>query len=511
MTKFNTKGSMKGKTTNYEGAEAFELSPKAKLLNLTSTCMFGEPKFYGNKGEIETEILKLCDSISKKEPKYLLQLAAYLRNELYMRSISTAILVKAANNGAREHVRAYAPKIIKRADELTEAIACQLNMFGKPIPNSLKKGIADSFKNFDEYQFAKYNRDNEVKFKDVIMLTHPKDPSEIIKKILNDDLKVPYTWEVELSTKGNKPEVWEALIDSKKLPYMATLRNLRNILTTGETGVSDEHLDKVIEYIKNPEAVRKSKQFPFRFFSAYRELSNESYSKRGFWGDDNDSTDIIHPRISEVLDALEEAILISYENIPYMKGTTVLACDVSGSMESPISRNSKLQHFDIGLLLGAATHKYTDKAYLGMFGDIWKTIGVPKTSAGIISNTLQMHKREGEVGYSTNGYKVIKWMIDENKKVDRVLIFTDCQLWDSDKRMWGGQQESIRKYWDQYKQINPEARLYLFNLNGYGTVNFPEQDKSVTNINGWSDKVLQFIENVEKDPNAQVKYIEENY
>jgi hypothetical protein len=31
------------------------------------------------------------------------------------------------------------------------------------------------------------------------------------------------------------------------------------------------------------------------------------------------------------------------------------------------------------------------------------------------------------------------------------------------------------------------------------------------NINGWSDKVLKFIQASEADPDAQVKYIKENY
>jgi len=33
-----------------------------------------------------------------------------------------------------------------------------INTYGKPIPNSIKKGLADSFGKFDEYQLAKYNR-----------------------------------------------------------------------------------------------------------------------------------------------------------------------------------------------------------------------------------------------------------------------------------------------------------------------------------------------------------------
>ena len=43
-------------------------------------------------------------------------------------------------------------------------------------------------------------------------------------------LKTPVTWETQISLKGNKASVWEMLIDEKKLPYMATVRNIRNLI-----------------------------------------------------------------------------------------------------------------------------------------------------------------------------------------------------------------------------------------------------------------------------------------
>jgi len=40
-------------------------------------------------------------------------------------------------------------------------------------------------------------------------------------------------WETQISLKGNKAEVWQQLIDNKKLPFMAMLRNLRNMIKAG--------------------------------------------------------------------------------------------------------------------------------------------------------------------------------------------------------------------------------------------------------------------------------------
>ena len=104
--------------------------------------------------------------------------------------------------------------------------------------------------------------------KDALFLVHPKAKDEaqqaLFNKIVKDELQVPYTWEVELSALGQqkfdsdevKKDVfrakWEELIFSNKMGYMATLRNLRNIL---EAEVSKTALNKVCDYLSNEKAV----------------------------------------------------------------------------------------------------------------------------------------------------------------------------------------------------------------------------------------------------------------
>eukprot|EP00094_Tigriopus_californicus_P004234 TCALIF_04081-PA protein Name:"Similar to Tep1 Telomerase protein component 1 (Rattus norvegicus)" AED:0.30 eAED:0.29 QI:0/0.3/0.18/0.63/1/1/11/0/2784 len=65
---------------------------------------------------------------------------------------------------------------------------------------------------------------------------------------------------------GNKAAIWESLIDNKKLPYMATIRNLRNLILTG---IDDVHVQKVAKYISNEKAVIGSRMFPFQFYTAF--------------------------------------------------------------------------------------------------------------------------------------------------------------------------------------------------------------------------------------------------
>ena len=43
-------------------------------------------------------------------------------------------------------------------------------------------------------------------------------------------LAVPHTWETQLSARGNTAAVWEELLQSRSVPFMAMLRNLRNVI-----------------------------------------------------------------------------------------------------------------------------------------------------------------------------------------------------------------------------------------------------------------------------------------
>ena len=59
------------------------------------------------------------------------------------------------------------------------------------------------------------------------------------------------------------------IIDHKKLPFMAMLRNLRNMI---KAGVSEKHHKWILRKLTDEGAVIHSRQFPFRFFSAYEVL-----------------------------------------------------------------------------------------------------------------------------------------------------------------------------------------------------------------------------------------------
>ena len=477
MARFSTKSVGTSKTTNRASGEAFVMKPVEQLVQIVTTNLMGEPKYYGNVSEQMDEAIV---QVASKEPEFILKLAAYCRNELYLRTVSIYLLVKAANTvSCKPFVKKYVSKIIKRADEIYEAMACQLDLFKKPIPNSLKKALKEVFPNFDEYQYAKYNRPTKVKFKDVIKLIHPKEPSEIIKKILDDKLKTPKTWETEVSTKGSTKENWENVIDTvwlrdnKILNYMAMIRNINNI---NKVGVSEKHWKKVMEAIADLNAVKRSKQLPFRFYSVIKNTTVDDPFKN-----------------KELQIALNTALNYSTENLPKLKGKTFTVADTSGSMDSQISRKSKMTCKEIACLMTAMTNKFSETAIAGVFGTNLSVV------ADLTGNVLQDTTKlcNVNVGWSTNGYLTL-WYLNEKKIFcDRIMIFTDEEL-------YGG---SINSELEKYKAINPDVKLYIINLNGYGETCVNIRSPNVISVSGWSDKILEFIATYEEGPGTFIEQI----
>lgn len=500
VMRFNKLKTIK-QVVNHAGAAAYTLTPEMELYSAVVTASL-QDQFY----EKSTEKLeRLRTLIAKNDPGFVARLAVYTRERMYLRSVPTVLTVELAKVHKGDNlVGKLTGRVIQRADEITEILAYyavanerketkKLNHLSK----QLQKGLAVAFNKFDEYQFAKYNRKTDITLKDALFIVHPKAKDDaqqaLFNKIVEDNLDTPYTWETALSAAGQakydseyaKKEafkwVWTELIESGKLGYMAALRNVRNML---DYNVDTQYLKKVFQMLADKKAVMNAKQLPFRYLSAYREIKN-----------------IRHGYITELKRALEKALQTS---VAHLKGfdeytKVVIACDVSGSMQQPISAKSTVLLYDIGLLLAMLLQHKCKHVVTGMFGDSWKTVSMSPDN--ILGNIDEFYRREGEVGYSTNGYLVLDDLINKRYVADKIMLFTDGQLWDSNTGNTSAS-NSMSAKWTKYKQIAPNAKLYLFNLAGYNTVPLDVRQDDVFLIAGWSDKIFGVLDAIDKGGDA---------
>lgn len=473
MAKFNPAASIK--TVNNSGHAAYKMDDKTKLVTMVLTSFFNEAKFYGDNSK---ELQKLIPKVIEQDAGFVSNLAVFARREFNMRSVSHVLTAYLANSSnGKEYVRKTVKGVSLRGDDITEIMSFYLSAFGKPVPNSLKKGINDVLACLDEYSLAKYKGEkNTVKMRDLLCLCRPtpKDDAQsaMWKRCIEGTLETPVTWETQLSASGNTAETWEKLIDSGKVGYMALLRNLRNILTENPSNV-----DKVLNVIRDPERVRKSRQLPFRFLSAYKSVSDIASGG--------------------VFDVLEEAADASIQNVQNLPGKTVIAVDVSSSMGNRVSAKSDVLCYEIAALLGLMFAKSSNGTIFYTFNNAIKKVPISGRTNILYTAT------HFACGGGTSMQLPFEKMIVDGISADRIIILSDNEC------NGGWWNKPVQALADEYrKKTGNDIWVHAVDLQGYGTQQFHGRKTNI--VAGWSEKVLDFIRIAEQGEGTLVSEIQ-NY
>lgn len=474
MPRFNQKSTTTTKVVNRAGGEAFKTTPEYQLVSLLLTS-FLKDQYYRSANDSLKELSALVAQLNDKE--FVAKAAIYARTEFGMRSITHALtgelfrLDKTTGKTAvsgQPWVKNFIEKVVHRPDDATEILAYYNSNVGKSSePNQLKKGLALALAKFDEYQLAKYKgASHDVSLYDVANFAHPAH-SDILEKLVNGTLKTPKTWEAKLSAAGKKGEekdaakkqAWGELLKTNKLGYFALLRNLRNIIEQ-----APEHLNLALDLLVDEQAIKKSLVLPFRFITAYDEIEKLS-------GKDARS----------VLVALSEAVDIACQNAPRWDGNTLVALDVSGSMQGRTA--------DIAGLFAAILIK-SNNADLLQFSD-----GASYKSVNPSDSVTTIAKQIRYSGGGTNFHSIFE---TANVAYDRIFILSDMQGWVN----YHAPTSSFESYKKRYS-CNP--KVYSLDLAGYGDMQFPQQN--VYAIAGFSDKIFDVMKLLEEDRQALINKI----
>ena len=296
------------------------------------------------------------------------------------------------------------PQIITRADMLTDFLAIYWKDGKKPIANQAKKGLAKAFHNFNEYKFAKYDRDAAIKLRDVMFLCRPKPENQyeqtLFKKIADRTLATPETWEVLLSTGKDKKKSWTKLITEGKIGGLAMLRNIANMR---KANVDKKVINKGLEKLKS------SMLMPLDFLKANE--MNPEFSRQ-----------------------IEDAMISSYANLPKLKGKTLFIVDVSGSMQVSISAKSDFSRYDAACAMAMlAANQCEDYEIVCTAGNDYSHTGAhehipyPQKGFGIFKQIHATNKNIGGGGIFTR--QCLEWCNDKFKgqKFDRIIVFSDSQ------------------------------------------------------------------------------------
>lgn len=492
----------------FEGHAGYGRDPQSELFLLGVTNMVGEDSFYEAAEERDKRFASLIHDVVQLDGgiEWLAGFWPWLRTETHLRTapivgaIETARAMKVLGRmGGRDMVAS----VLQRADEPGEALAYFRSRYGRSVPFNVKKGIALAARRlYNERSLLKYDTPSHgYRFGDVIDVTHPKPegpaqaalfrhaldrrhghgqnlediPEELAMVrankimrgrmpeawLISENLRTAgMTWEDALSAVGDKlpkARVWSAVIPN--MGYMALLRNLRNF---DEAGLDPASADYVADKIASVEEVRRSKQLPMRFLTAYWNVP----SNRWAW-------------------PLEQALEICLDNVPKLRGRTLILVDTSTSMHSPFSRASEINRWHVAAVFGVALARRCDQADVYSFSSTAKfwddphgahTKEFPLVPGESLLKSLDRFKNGG--WFLEGGTDTALALRQEYTGHDRVVILTDEQA-----------SQDLAEVSDSLPSTTP---LITCNLAGYTYGHGPSGPNRVT-VGGLSDKVFTML------------------
>lgn len=444
----------------HEGGLGEQRDVLSELYLLGVSNMVTERTLYESGRERDDRFTQLIHAATAINPEWVAAFVPHLRSVMNMR---TASLVTAAEYVAAggPNGRAVVASALQRPDEPAELIAYWRLTHKRSLPKPIKRGIADALPRlYTERNSLRYDGTaNKYRFADIIQTVHgrPENAKQshawkyLLDARYNDDAETPigllredrylqslpegerrgalslatgagWSWErlAGWLPDGMDAQAWEAAIPN--MGYMALLRNLRNF---DEAGISAQAVQTVMNRLRDPAEVARSKQFPIRFLSAWRELGSLKWAG-----------------------VLEEAIEHSLVNIPSLSGRTLVMLDVSPSMAWAISGHGKRKRFEVAAMFGYALAKRAENArvvaYSGYsvyqnqwgygWGDGWDHGARPKTVLLAedvtervrrpVLTSIDLTEADVAKGNGTETWETLRRFYQGE---DRVIILTDEQ------------------------------------------------------------------------------------
>lgn len=243
-------------------------------------------------------------------------------------------------------------------------------------------------------------------------LKHTTKRADVIKLIETHEFThemVPNAWK-------NETDVWAALLEN--MPVMATVRNLGKMTQVGLLKPFASEVQTVLERL-TADIIRRSLIHPIQILMAlitYR-------SGKGVRGS------LTWEPVPQIVDALDAAFYMAFENIEPSEKNTLLALDVSGSMgRGVVAGCNGLTPRNASAAMALVTAR-TEPNY-GIFGFSDKFVNLPIAAEDNLTSAIE--KVSGLPMRRTDCALPMLYAIENKLDVDIFIIYTDNETWYSD-------------------------------------------------------------------------------
>ena len=228
-----------------------------------------------------------------------------------------------------------------------------------------------------------------------------------------------------------KLEVWEALLEN--MPLEALLRNLGNLSKVGVLKPLSAASKDVCARFADRESIRKARLHPIKVLvGAKTYASGHGLRGSGEW-----------PVVAQVVDALDDAFYLAFDNVEPTGKRFYLGLDISGSMWSGVvagvpTLNPAVASGAMAMVTVKSEKNYYAAGFTckenGRYGGSWDNSAVEMTPISIspkqrLDSVLAMME---ELSARMGGTDCALPMLDALEKkleVDTFIIYTDSETW----------------------------------------------------------------------------------
>jgi 60 kDa SS-A/Ro ribonucleoprotein len=322
---------------------------------------------------------------------------------------------------------------------------------------SLREAVGLWYNNRDAqdlaYQVIKYRQRDGWTHRDVLRLAHPQGASEQHAAILHwiikgwpevgedphPDAALRVLWAFERAQKANNageiarlvrnerlprealpteylndPQVWEALLE--EMPMEAMVRNLATMSRVGLLLPGSEASRMIVNRLKDRQRIRRARLHPIKLLAALRTYA----SGKGVRGSHEWNP------VGPVVDALDEAFYLAFENIEPTGKRMLLALDVSGSMSSGNiggvpGLTPRVASTAMALVTAASEQQYQVMGFSTSFMPLNITPRQRLDDALKVTSNLPFS--------GTDCALPMLWAMEKKAQFDAFVVYTDSETW----------------------------------------------------------------------------------
>jgi TROVE domain len=330
----------KADARNEEGGAAYARPPRQALAQYAATgCL--NTTFYANAGEQLDRVLDLCTHVT---PEFVAKTAVYSRERGHLKDMPALLLAILSRRDPALMDRVFdrvidTPRMLRTFVQIVRSGTTGRKSLGSAPKRCVRRWLD---RQTDAALFAA-SVGNAPSLVDILRMVHPKPatPSRealygyLAGREIANDLLPPVVRDFEAFKAGNRLELPD--VPFQMLTAVGLSRNewcevarrgswqmtRMNLNAFARHGVFDraDVADRIAARLRDASAIKKARVFPYQLLAAYRSAN---------------------PAVpGAVRRALEDAMELAVANVPRIDGHVYVCPDVSGSMQSPITGQSR--------------------------------------------------------------------------------------------------------------------------------------------------------------------------